>query len=158
MPSVVKSASTNKTYFSPPFAVSRQNLFNTSDEICSRDFEHFGEFENCGEGRIVLPTLEQADVLRVVPTFERKRFLSEMTLQAELPQDSSKRSFLWRRLLCSSWHLHAGVCDGSINTSTKYSILAVCSAVQEQRYGWFRDNSIFRPYRVQKRIGRCRRP
>jgi hypothetical protein len=48
-----------------------------------------------------------------------------MPLLAELAKRSCKRPFLGRRIFFSSWHLLAGVCDVSMNTSTKYSIRSV---------------------------------
>ena len=66
--------------------------------------------------------LQKAYVFRVIATFERERFLRETALLTQFIQDPGKRSFLWRTIFFSSRHLHAGVCDVSMNTSTQYSI------------------------------------
>ena len=95
---------------------------HSGHNLGSRDLEDFGKLQDCCERRTVVRALQKAYVFRVIPTFERERFLRQTALLTQFIQGPGKRSFLWRTIFVSSRHLHAGVCDVSMNTSTKYSI------------------------------------
>lgn len=118
----VKSVSPIGAHFSAPFASSRKESLDTAHEFRSRDLEDFCKLKECCEGGAVQPAFQQTYVFRMISTLEGERFLCEMPLLAELAKRSCKRPFLGRRVFFSSWHPLAGVCDVSMNTSTKYSI------------------------------------
>jgi hypothetical protein len=99
-----------------------KKALHSADNLGSGDLEDFGEFQDSCERRAVVRALQKAYVFRVIATFERERFLRKATLLTQFVQGLSKRSFLWRTIFSPSRHLHAGVCDVSMNTSTKYSI------------------------------------
>src|SRR5260370_27169208 len=82
--------STKRVCFPPPFTVSGQKSFDTSHEFRCRQLEDLGEFENCGEGGTEFSAFQQAYVLRVIPTLERKHFLREVTLLPDLTEDQRK--------------------------------------------------------------------
>jgi len=113
---------TKRAYFPASFACSGQQSFDAGHEVRSRYLKNLGEFQDCGKRRTVFAAFQQAYVLRVVATFEGKRFLREMTLLPQLTEGPRKCSLLWRTLFVSGWHPQLVVCDVSVNTSTKYSI------------------------------------
>jgi hypothetical protein len=76
--------------------------------------------------------LQKAYVFRVIATFERERFLRQTALLTQFIQGLGKRSFLWRTIFVSSRHLHAGVCDVSMNTYTKYIIHYLLSGTRQK--------------------------
>jgi hypothetical protein len=125
MPYQIKSASPIWAQLAPSLATPRKKSLNTADKLRTGDLEDFREFKDCGERGAVLPPFQETYVLRMISTFEGKRFLCEVALLAEFIKRPCKRSFLRRRLFCSSRHLLAGVCSVSMNTSTKYSIQGV---------------------------------
>jgi hypothetical protein len=111
-----------RVYFPASFARSGQQSFDARHEIRSRYLKNLGKFEDGGKRRTVLAAFQQAYVLRVVATFEGKRFLREMTLLPQLTEGPRKCPLLWRTLFVFGWHPQLGVCGLSVNTSTKYSI------------------------------------
>ena len=121
----VKSGSPIGAYFAASLAGPRKKSLDTAHEFRSRDLEDFCKLKDCCERGAVQPALQQTYVFRMIATLEGERFLCEMPLLAELAKRSCKRPFLGRRIFFSSWHLLAGVCDVSMNTSTKYSIRSV---------------------------------
>ena len=120
-----KSVSPVGAHFAASLAGTRKKSLDTAHEFSSRDLEDFCKLKDCCERGAVQPALQQTYVFRMISTLEGERFLCEMPLLAELAKRSCKRPFLGRRVFFSSLHLHAGVCDVSMNTSTKYSIHSV---------------------------------
>jgi hypothetical protein len=118
----IKSASPIGAHLAPSLASPRKKSLDTAHKLRSRDLEDFREFKDCCERGAVQPPFQETYVFWMISTFEGERFLCEVPLLAEFVKRSCKRSFLRRRVFCSSRHLLAGVCDGSMNTSTKYSI------------------------------------
>jgi hypothetical protein len=104
------------------FARSRNKSLDTSHDLCSRYLKHISKFKDGGEGRTVLCSFQQADVLRMISAFKRKRFLRQTTLLSKLTEHSCKGSLLGRALFVLSCHLQLRGSFLSINTSTKYSI------------------------------------
>ena len=57
----------------------------------------------------------------MVAAFRCERLLGEVALSAQFRESLREGAFLRGRLFLSGWHLAAGVCGMSMNTSTKYS-------------------------------------
>jgi hypothetical protein len=108
--------------FPPSLAGSRDEVFDTSHEVSSRQLKYFGKLKDGGKRGTVFTAFQEAYVLGMVPALEGKCLLSEMSLLPELNKHPRKCSLLWRALFLRSWHPQIGVCGLSINTSTKYSI------------------------------------
>src|SRR5580658_8064017 len=105
MPYQIKSASPIWAQLTSSLASPRKKSLNTADKLRTGDLEDFREIEDCGERGAVLSPFQETYVFRMISAFEGDRFLCEMPLPAEFIKRSCKRSFLQRRLFCSSRHL-----------------------------------------------------
>jgi len=118
------SLSLTKAYFPTPFTRSWQKSFDASHEVCTRQVKNLSKLKDRGKRGAIFAAFQQAYVLWVVPALEGKSFLREMTFEAQLAENPRKRSLLCCALFIPGCHPQLGVCCGSMNTSTKYSIPA----------------------------------
>ena len=114
--------SLTKAYFPAPFTCSWQKSFDASHEVRTREVKNLSKLKDRGKRGAIFAAFQQAYVLRVIPALEGKRFLREITFEAQLIENPRKRSLLCRALFIPGWHPQLGVCCGSMNTSTKYTI------------------------------------
>jgi hypothetical protein len=112
----------NQACVPAPLPPSRQQSFNTSNEVGPRNLKSLRKFENSGKRWAVFTTLQQAYVLWVIAAVEGEFLLSQMALLAQLSECPSKSSLLRRTWLVFKRHPQLGVCGLPTNSSTKYTI------------------------------------
>lgn len=122
----------NRSGVSAPLPPSRQQSFDTSDEVGPRNLKSLRKFENSGKRWAVFASLQEAYVLWVIATVEGEFLLSQVALLAQLSERPSKSSLLRRTWLIFKRHPQLGVCGLPANSSTKYTIPSILGSLSRR--------------------------